>query len=117
MRAGKGRDSLDPTFSYLRSYCLDHFSLEEETMASAGYPDLEAHRAEHAQFVAGIGEIERSYRGGTRDTQVVFALVDRLCTHLKRHLGGADRKLGRFLRGAGIDASSTLGQTARKRSW
>lgn len=41
----------------LKYYMQTHFAAEETLMKAAGYPGLEAHMVEHAEFRAKIGEL------------------------------------------------------------
>lgn len=43
---------------FLRDYCLEHFSLEEQLMQTARYPSAVAHGRMHREFERRFAEIE-----------------------------------------------------------
>jgi hemerythrin len=51
---GRGEQAVRPALLELVEYTRTHFETEERLMAAARYPGLEAHRQEHAAFLAGL---------------------------------------------------------------
>jgi hemerythrin len=48
---GSSDREVDRLLVFLRDYARTHFADEEAWLRSVGYPDLEAHRAEHERFL------------------------------------------------------------------
>lgn len=46
------------TVARLKTYVVDHFSLEERRLATAGFEGLERHRAQHQYFATRMAELE-----------------------------------------------------------
>jgi hemerythrin-like metal-binding protein len=42
---------------HLGTYVIEHFGTEEELLSRHGYPDLEAHKKEHASFMTLFSKI------------------------------------------------------------
>jgi len=74
-------------FAELRRYVREHFRDEEQMMADAGYPGLEAHREGHRQFEEWLTSIEMVYNSGGASTYYIAESVhdflkDWLITHI-----------------------------------
>lgn len=70
----------------LKHYMRDHFALEEAMMKSAGYPDLERHQAEHAEFRSMLMNLQLKSIGEDISVDTV-----RILTHwLTQHISEAD---------------------------
>jgi len=51
---GRGEEAVRPALLELAAYSREHFATEERLMEAAQYPGLEAHRQEHAGFIASL---------------------------------------------------------------
>lgn len=79
-----------------------HFAVEEALLRLHGYPLLEAHIAEHRDFVRELGVIgEHSVRADVGDEMVKF-----LQQWLVNHIGKSDHQYVPCLRSAGVVTSS-----------
>jgi len=78
----------------LQAYADEHFHIEEGYMQAFGYPDLEAHAAEHERFCAAVRDFGQACAAGQGDAQKI---LDFLKDWLARHLRDMDLRLGRFL--------------------
>jgi hemerythrin-like metal-binding protein len=94
-----GHEALMAALEDLGDRTREHFRNEEELMRSIGYPDLAAHRSEHALLVAEYVEMVRELRqqGVTRLEEETIAA---LRSWLVAHILGADRDLAEFYCGA-----------------
>jgi hemerythrin len=75
----------------MRSYAEQHFGHEEEFLEAVGYPDLTAHRAEHATFLHDVKVLEATPAVPT----TVAVLMAR--AWIVTHILGTDRRYTRWL--------------------
>jgi len=68
----------------LKHYARDHFASEEAMMKAAGYPDLEAHIAEHAKYRERLGELHLKSIGTDISMETVELLRDWLTNHISK---------------------------------
>jgi len=89
-------ETVNQVLDRLGGYTSDHFSREEELMASCHFPLLPAHRKEHALLVKLYHEHRDKFRAGeaTREELLKF-----LKLWLAGHIMTADMKLAAHLRG------------------
>jgi hemerythrin len=97
-RQARGRDELRPLLAYLEDYIRHHLSNEERLMRTSGYPDREAHQAEHRSFVGEYRLLAAEMAQNGPSAMVTVKLNRLLVDWVRLHLGGVDRKLGEFLR-------------------
>lgn len=76
-----------------------HFAHEEQTLAEAGYPGLEAHAEEHQELIQQARDLMRQFKGGTISA---LALPTFLKNWLIPHIQGSDRKYAAHLRRRGV---------------
>jgi len=95
------REQVGPALQFLRRYVLEHFTAEQGLMAAAGYPQADAHAAEHAGFARDLLALEAQRAGDPASPWLASKLGIWLATWLRQHVLGSDRELGRFLRAQG----------------
>jgi hemerythrin len=96
LRAGD-RGEVVPVLAYLEEYAVHHFAVEERLMAEIGYPGLAEHAAAHRAFRAEYAQmVERFERSGAT-AYVALTVHNWLSDWLRKHLGGIDLELGKFL--------------------
>jgi hemerythrin len=66
----------------LKHYMREHFAAEEALMRAAGYPDLEQHVAQHAEFRARLEELQLKSIGEDISLDTVRFLNHWLCNHI-----------------------------------
>lgn len=78
---------IEKLLTQLVFYAEDHFQHEEQIMATANYPKLEAHHAEHEQLVHNIFDLAHSIESGhdTVDQQTLAFLKNWLLDHILQH--------------------------------
>lgn len=85
----------------LSDFVRIHFTVEETLLRLHGYPDLEAHIAEHRRFAIALGTFkEESIRGDVSGDMVEF-----LRNWLTNHIGKTDTAYVPHLRTAAIARS------------
>lgn len=82
---GQGRDVVGSVLNVLVEYTESHFAREEMLMAKGGYPDLEAHQAEHRALTDKVRQMLTTYRAATAaapEGEVLAFLKDWLTNHI-----------------------------------
>lgn len=90
------REALDE----LVDYTVTHFRYEEGLMKEHGYPDFEAHKAQHDDMVSHVSQVLEEYRSN-QDTAMENA-VNFLKNWLINHINGTDKQYSEFLIGKGV---------------
>jgi hemerythrin-like metal-binding protein len=96
---GRRPADLPGLFAYLEHLARNHFAEEERLMALGGYPDLDAHRREHAEFAVTLAELRGRFGSGGPTLTLTVELATWLGSWLRGHVREQDRALGRFLSG------------------
>jgi hemerythrin len=100
MKAGKGNDVLDNVLSQLIAYTKSHFATEERLMKAHGYPDHQAHKAEHDELTKQVVEFQQRFQA--RSTGLSMELMAFLKNWLINHIQGSDKHYAPFLHGKGV---------------
>lgn len=85
IETGQSRDVVGSVLSALSEYAEHHFRREEAMMAASGFPDIEAHKAEHRRLETHVRDVCGRYRAGERgalNEQVVEFLKKWLTEHI-----------------------------------
>jgi len=90
------REALDE----LVDYTVTHFRYEEDLMEEHGYPDFEAHRAQHDDMVKKVSEVIEKYKNN-QDNAMKDATAY-LKNWLINHINGTDKQYSQFLIGKGV---------------
>ena len=100
MRQGKGKEVMSNIITELIRYTATHFATEEKYFAQLNYPDTEAHKKEHSDFVKKVTDFKQGFQTGKLGLtiQVMNFLTDWLKTHIK----GTDQKYSAFFNQHGI---------------
>jgi len=97
-REKRSREEVAQTLTFLGDYVVQHFAAEERMMGAADYPDLEAHRAEHARFVQEFGILYREFKAEGPTTLFIIRVGNRVTNWLREHIYRTDRQLVEYLR-------------------
>ena len=84
----------------LVDYTKTHFAFEEELMSKYGYPDFEAHKAQHEKMIVKVNEFVADYEKHPEKT--IKAALHFLEQWLIRHINGTDKEYSEFLVGKGV---------------
>jgi len=96
LRAGE-RDEVLPLLGYLQDYAVQHFEAEERLMRELGYPGLADHAAAHETFCAEFLNITKDVQRTGPTALAALTVHNWLSDWLRKHVGGIDRELGRFV--------------------
>lgn len=80
-------------FRFFQDYVKVHFQEEENYQASIYYEDLEAHRAEHAQFAALLRDYEGRLEAEDFSLPVMKELAEKVAAWLVFHVANIDQKI------------------------
>jgi len=86
-------DDIVAILTELRSYAEYHFKAEEEYMLSIGYKKFLSHKAEHADFIARVAEVDLDKVDENQD-EYLRATLDFVCTWITEHIVGRDKLYG-----------------------
>ena len=87
---------------FLEDYAAFHFGEEERYMLKFGYPDYQAHKAQHEKFIANFQELKKELpklEGGSKpgsydlSVETNKVVVDWILDHIAK----VDKSLGKFL--------------------
>ncbi len=90
------REALDELVDYTKT----HFTYEEGLMEQNGYPDFDAHKAQHVAMIQKVGEVLTEYEKD-QDTAMNNAL-SYLSDWLINHINGTDKQYSSFLIEKGV---------------
>lgn len=92
---GTGQEVVGDIIERLIDYTRQHFSREEQIMASAKFPGLLAHQAAHQKIIREIEKLQKAHAEGsiTVASQLSTLLRDWLSLHIRR----SDKELLFFL--------------------
>jgi hemerythrin len=96
VRDKKGNEYTAEAASELVAYTKYHFTNEEGAMVAANYPDLGAHKVEHARLREKTGQLQE--RIENNDSQAAQELYIFLRDWLITHIQEIDKKYGPFLK-------------------
>ncbi len=88
---------IGPTTEFLEEYIVEHFTDEQEMMKESGYPEYEAHKDIHDNFISDFNELKKTLENESSNyTKSVYTnqiVVDWILEHIKKE----DKEFSRFL--------------------
>ncbi len=84
----------------LMTYTAFHFTTEEKYFDKLGYPDAEAHKKEHSDFVNKVMKFKQGYEEG--GIGLTTKIMNFLRDWLKQHIMGTDQKYAQFFNEKGL---------------
>ncbi len=95
---GKEKNVAIQTLDFLMDYTVFHFDAEEKLQEEAGYPELSAHRAQHAQFKQAVEELKEMLEEEEGPTDAFVAAVNKnVSDWLVNHIKQSDKKVAAFV--------------------
>jgi len=95
MRAGKGRDVLEPVLTELVDYTIYHFEMEERFMLQHGFPEYDEHKEMHDSLAEKAKQFRDSFAQGQKSRAMDVMLF--LSNWLNIHILEVDRQYASFL--------------------
>ena len=96
---GEG-ENIQELLDYFERITLVHFKTEEEFLGQHGYPDFEAHVAEHREAVASLKELRERY--ANQEDALVAMIGTFVNGWLTHHIREGDFNYVQFLKGQEI---------------
>jgi len=109
IETGREEEEIGRLFEFLKEYTQNHFAAEERLMQDRGYPDKDAHIAEHREFCATLAHLEARMAVEGMTSVLCRGFEDTIIDWLFDHICQRDRAFGKVL-GAG---AATAGQADR----
>jgi len=81
-------------------YTKTHFVYEEGLMSKYGYPDFEAHKAQHQKMIDKVDDLLAAYQ--QRPESAMKDTLDFLKQWLIRHINGTDKQYSDYLLSKGV---------------
>ena len=97
VRSHKGKTVCSSILDQVVQDAIAHFDLEEQLMASRGYPKKVQHTAEHAILIREAANYRASFAADSADSHV--AVINFPAEWLTRHFVTWDKELADFLAG------------------
>lgn len=98
----QGPQRIAEALTFLGDYTKFHFETEERHMAEHAYPEVEAHKAKHAELKKTLADLEQEYEEEGA-THILAESIDTfLANWLVSHIQQVDLKFGAFLKDKGV---------------
>ena len=92
MKQQHSAEQVGKVIDELAKYTVEHFSSEEEYMASKNFPGLDEHKKVHQHFVEKVQEFEQKYMDGK--VTLSLDIMNFLKDWLLNHIGKMDKQYG-----------------------
>ncbi len=89
VKANSGDKLLSAIFETLADYTDVHFTYEEQLFETYGYPDAEAHKAQHTALLEKVLDLKREWEAG--NAEIGQEVLDFLVDWLQSHILGSDQ--------------------------
>ncbi len=100
MKKGEGKDVLPKIIEELANYTVYHFSTEEKYFDKFNYPETEAHKIQHKNFVDKVTEFKKGY--DNLQVALTVDVISFLQDWLINHISGSDKKYSAFFNQNGL---------------
>ncbi len=97
--AGKNRKSAEyigGLLEFLDLYTKEHFGDEERYMLSIQYPEYEAQKRAHTDFLSRLAKLKEEYKKSGGNILVILEANQMMINWLTQHISGMDKKIGDY---------------------
>lgn len=94
---GKGKDAVRHMIGFLEEYVVEHFTAEEKLQKASGYPQYEAHKAMHAEYLRNVADLRNRLDEHGPTLPFVIAVNKTVVDWLTTHIAKVDKGLGQYL--------------------
>ncbi len=91
-------EEIDKMVRFLGGYVIDHFGAEEEYMIKHKYPDYDAHKKLHMQFLKNFAIMKRLFEEENSTSLIILAIQNQAFDWLVKHILTEDKAMAEFLR-------------------
>ncbi len=100
-QAGKERrakDYINTMIDFLDEYTKQHFKDEEAYMEKIGYPELDAQKKAHANFIKELAKLKSEYNQSSGNIIVIINANKMVLDWLTNHIKSMDKKIGEYVK-------------------
>ncbi len=98
-KAGKAKDYIERMFLFLDDYTKMHFRDEERYMQSIRYPEYDAQKKMHTNFIAELDKLKKEYKESGGNIVVIINANQMIVNWLVNHISMQDKKIGVYAKG------------------
>lgn len=106
--SGEDQAAIGVILKVLKDRAIAHFQREERVMKERGYPDIEAHVAEHKEIVDDLEALYDAYRDRP-SADLSREIVETLSSWLEDHVLKSDMRYRPYMNTAGAEAAGGEG--------
>lgn len=92
----KSKEFIAELLGFLDDYTKEHFQSEETYMRSINYPEYEAQRKMHADFITSLAKLKKDYQESSGNILVILNANQMVIDWLLKHISIEDKKIGSF---------------------
>jgi hemerythrin-like metal-binding protein len=100
-REDAAKEAVQETIRFIEVYMNEHFTTEENLMAESGFPDIEAHRAEHREFCGQVDRIKKLFEIHGADYSLAIDTINTIFGWVGLHIYGRDKAFCRYIQEQG----------------
>ncbi len=97
----RARDYIDKMLGFLDEYTKQHFRDEEAYMEEIRYPEIEAQKKAHANFVNELARLKSEYESSGGNILVIINANKMVINWLTNHIKNMDKKIGDYVKTLG----------------
>ncbi len=97
VRFSRGVPKIIKTLDFLIEYADFHFGTEEKNMVEMGYPQVEYHKGQHAEFVTTIKDLEMDFEEEGATQALAESINTFMFNWLVKHIKTVDVQFGKFV--------------------
>ena len=90
------KENIETVIGFLANYAISHFAMEESLMRESKYPDYEAHKAVHDDFVQNVVKFINRLKEEGETVSVNDTINDFVTVWLKEHIMGSDKAMATY---------------------
>lgn len=96
---GKGKLEVVNTIKFLEDYTIVHFTDEQELHKKYNYPEKDAHRKVHENFLASFAKLKEQFEQEGASPFFISTVNKQVVDWLIQHIGKADKAFAVFVNG------------------
>jgi hemerythrin len=111
VEAAQGTDcskKVSDAMAFLENYIFRHFTAEEKLQIANRYPDYEAHRKQHRQFLDDVSKLQAEFRAEGSNQILLLKSIAFLGNWITNHVLQSDKALATFLQGGDHSLRASL---------
>ncbi len=90
-------ENFNTSLELLESYCLLHFSTEENIMIKNNYPMFKKHKEQHENFILAMNEFKEEFEKNGKTKKILEKMEEYCIYWLKGHIAGSDKEIQSYI--------------------